>query len=103
VKFTVEPAKISYLGRLDPRSSIDSIIMEAQRTGKTSSAGGQLRLMKDNVIAPMFFLEGALPADQALALAKKNGFASNAPVVATEIAPASFKRRDKTDITGYCQ
>lgn len=77
--------------------------MEAQRTGKTSSAGGQLRLMKDNVIAPMFFLEGALPADQALALAKKNGFASNAPVVATEIAPASFKRRDKTDITGYCQ
>jgi hypothetical protein len=103
VKFTVEPGKVTYLGRIDPLSSLDSITAELVRTGKTTSSGGQLRLMKENMIAPSFTLEGATAPGEALRIARTAGFKPDLPVVTAVTAPASFKRRDKTDLTGYCQ
>lgn len=103
VKFTVEPGKVTYLGRIDPLLSLNSITAELVRTGKTTSSGGQLRLMKENMIPPSFTLEGATAPDEALRIARTAGFKPDLPVVTANTALASFKRRDKTDLTGYCQ
>ena len=103
IKFTVEPGKVTYLGRLDPTLALASIDLEVMRTGKVTSSGGQLRLMKENMIPPSFSLEGATVPDEALRIARTAGFKPDLPVVTAVTAPASFKRRDKTDLTGYCQ
>lgn len=103
VMFTVVPGKVTYLGRLDPFTSLESITAEVIRTGKTTSSGGQLRLMKENMIPPFFTLEGATPPEEALRLAKAAGFKPDLAVVTATTSPASFKRRDKSDLTGYCQ
>lgn len=103
VKFTVEPGKVTYLGLIDPRPALESIIAEVISTGKTTSSGGQLRLMKENILPPRFTMDGATSADAALQMAKSAGFKSNYPVSVAAIGPASFKRRDKSDLTGYCQ
>lgn len=103
MKFTVEPGKVTYLGRIDPELSLLSITAEVQRTGKISSSGGQLRLMKQNLIPPSFTTEGAIAPEEALRIARAAGFKSDLPVVTVTTAPASFKRRDKSDLTGYCQ
>ncbi|HSF12809.1 MAG TPA: hypothetical protein VLA50_07530 [Erythrobacter sp.] len=103
VKFTVEPGKVTYLGRLDPLTSLESITAELVRTGKTTSSSGQLRLMKENMIPPSFTMTGAAAPEEALRIAKAAGFKPDLPVVTAATAPASFKRRDKTDLTGYCQ
>lgn len=103
VKFTVEPGKVTYLGRLDPLTSLESITAELVRTGKTTSSSGQLRLMKENMVPPSFTMTGATAPEEALRIAKAAGFKPDLPVVAAATAPASFKRRDKTDLTGYCQ
>jgi hypothetical protein len=103
VKFTVEPGKVTYLGLLDPFTSLESITAELVRTGKTTSSSGQLRLMKENMIPPSFTMTGATAPEEALRIAKSAGFKPDLPVVTAATAPASFKRRDKTDLTGYCQ
>lgn len=103
VKFMVEPGQITYLGRLDPSIALASISAELVRTGKTTSSGGQLRLMKENMIPPSFALAGATAPEEALRLAKAAGFKPDLPVVTAETSPGSFKRRDKSDLTGYCQ
>lgn len=103
VKFTVEPGKVTYLGRLDPFMSLESITAEVRRTGKSTSSGGQLRLMKENMIPPSFTTEGATLPEEALRLAKAAGFKPDLPVVSAVTFPANFKRRDKSDLTGFCQ
>lgn len=103
VKFKVEAGKITYLGRIDPLPALASIAAEVVRTGKTSSSGGQLRLMKENIIPPQFTMIDATAADEVLRIAKSAGLKANFPIVATETTPARFERRDKTDLTGYCQ
>jgi hypothetical protein len=103
VKFTVEPGKVTYLGKLDPFTSLESITTELVRTGKTTSSSGQLRLMKENMIPPSFTITGATAPEEALRIAKAVGFKPDLPVVTAATYPASFKRRDKSDLTGYCQ
>jgi hypothetical protein len=103
VKFTVEPGKVTYLGRLDPSAALESITAELVRTGKTTSSSGQLRLMKENMIPPAFIMTGATAPEAALSIAKAAGFKPDLPVVTAAASPASFKRRDKSDLTGYCQ
>ena len=103
VRFTVEPGKVTYLGLIDPLPALESITAEVLRTGKATSSGGQLRLMKENVLPPRFTLEGATAPETAIQLAKAAGFKSDYPVVAASTGPSSFKRRDKSDLTGYCQ
>lgn len=103
IKFTVEPGKVTYLGRLNPTGALQSIDAEVMRTGKSTSAGGQLRLMKENMVPPTFTLDGATAPEEALRIARAAGFKPDLPLVTAVTAPASFKRRDKTDLTGYCQ
>lgn len=103
VTFPVEAGKITYVGRVDPSLTLKSIMSEAFRTGKTTSSGGQLRLFKENVIPPHFDLAAALPADQALEIARKNMLVTDAKIVTAKTEPSSFIRKDKTDLTGYCQ
>lgn len=73
------------------------------RTGKGTSSGGQLRLMKENMIPPSFTTDGATSPEEALRIAKTAGFKPDLPVVSAATSPASFKRRDKSDLTGFCQ
>jgi hypothetical protein len=103
VKFTVVPGKVTYLGRLDPSASLESISAELVRTGKTTSSGGQLRLMKENMIPPSFTMTGATAPEVAMQIAKTAGFKPDLPVATAATSQASFKRRDKSDLTGYCQ
>lgn len=103
VRFRVEPGKVTWLGLFDPVPALESITAEVLRTGKTTSSGGQLRLMKENMVPPRFTSDGATAPEEALRLARAAGFKPDLPLVTATTAPASFKRRDKSDITGYCQ
>lgn len=103
VGFPVAPGKITYLGRVDPAPSLRTIMLEATRTGKMTSSGGQLRLFKENVEPPVFSLVDAPSAEGVLAAARANQLVTDAPVVAAPTAMTSFVRKDKSDLTGYCQ
>jgi hypothetical protein len=103
VKFAVEPGRITYLGLIDPQPALDSITAEVMRTGKGTSSGGQLRLMKENMIPPRFTMIGAVSSETALGLATAAGLKGDHAVTTVETSSGSFKRRDKSDLTGYCQ
>jgi hypothetical protein len=101
-RFRVEPGRIAYLGAVDPVPTLRSIEAEAARLGKTTASAGSLRLMKKNVSPPGFALAGAPPPDEMIEVAKAHGLSSALPVVPAETAAATFVRKDKTDLTGYC-
>jgi len=103
VAFDVKAGQITYLGRMDPAPTLASIESEAFRTGKTSSSGGQLRLFKENVVPPVFSFAGAASPAIVIEVARANGFTTNAPVVSIKPTPQSYRRTDKTDLTGYCK
>lgn len=103
IAFDVPPGKITYLGVIDPTPSIASIIAEAERTGKTTSSSGRLRLMKENVLPPAFAADPTYDAASLLTFAKGQGLVTDATTVTASFAPARFNRRDKSDLTGYCQ
>jgi hypothetical protein len=101
-KFDINPGQITYIGRVDPRPTLHSILAEAARTGKMTSAGGQLRLFKDGMAPPVITFEGAAPSEVLLALAKANGFKTDSAVVSQRPVATRFRR---TDVTGmaYCK
>jgi hypothetical protein len=103
VSFEVAPGKITYLGMIDPKATLASIESEAGRTGKVTSSGGQLRLFKENVKPPSFILAGAPNAEDVLAAAKANELVTDASVETVTTTPETFVRKDKSDLTGYCQ
>jgi hypothetical protein len=103
IGFDVKAGQITWLGRMDPAPTLESIQSEAYRTGKTTSAGGQLRLFKENVKPPLFsFADAATPAE-AIETARTAGFVTDSPVVSVKPAPQSYRRTDKSDLTGFCK
>jgi hypothetical protein len=103
IGFDVKAGQITWLGRMDPAPTLESIQAEAYRTGKTTSSGGQLRLFKENVKPPQFGFADAVAPAEAIETARAAGFVTDAPVVSVKPAPQSYHRTDKTDLTGFCK
>jgi len=103
VGFDVSAGKIAYLGVVDPAPALKAIMLETQRNGMGTATNAQpLRLVRENVVPPVFSLENAPKVDDLLAVAKANGYDSGVETVPIKTAHETFVREHDSDLFGYC-
>jgi hypothetical protein len=102
VSFSVQPGSIAYLGRFQPERTIKSLEGEIVRTGKTSAIRTQLRMFRNNLVAPAYSLDGAPKAADLLGVARANGVDASFPLVEAHATPATFPSPEGSDMIGYC-